>query len=93
MLTIKAEIKRSERKNDGTFNVKLRFTQNRKVKRISTSIYVQESDLSGSGAIKTTSPMKNEIDNLVLEYKLRIARLQVDLNNYSLEQIMELLKL
>ena len=86
MLTIKAEIKRSERKNDGTFNVKLRFTQNRKVKRISTSIYVQESDLSGSGAIKTTSPMKNEIDNLVLEYKLRIARLQVDLNNYSLEQ-------
>lgn len=93
MLTIKPEIKKAERKKDGTFNVKLRFTQNRKVKRISTSIYVQESDISISGEIKASCPMRNEIENLVLEYKLRIAKLQVDLNNYTLERIMDLLKL
>ena len=34
MLTIKAEIKSGEQKVDGTYNVKLRFTLNRKVKRL-----------------------------------------------------------
>ena len=32
MLTIKAEIKKQEQKLDGTYNVKLRFTLDRKVK-------------------------------------------------------------
>ena len=32
MLTIKAEIKRQEQKADGTYNIKVRFTLNRKVK-------------------------------------------------------------
>ena len=35
MLTIRAEIKRNEQKADKTFNVKLRFTLDRSVKRIS----------------------------------------------------------
>lgn len=34
MLTIKAEIKSGEQKVDGTYNVKLRFTLDRKVKRL-----------------------------------------------------------
>ena len=33
MLTIRAEIKKQEQKLDGTYNVKLRFTLDRKVKR------------------------------------------------------------
>ena len=50
MLTIKAEIKRSEQKVDGTFNVKLSFTKDRCVKRMSTSLFVRETDLTSSGA-------------------------------------------
>ena len=65
MLTIKAEIKRVEQKVDGTFNVKLRFTKDRCVKRMSTSLYVRESDLTSTGTFKKTSPIKQEIDNLV----------------------------
>lgn len=34
MLTIKAEIKSGEQKVDGTYNVKFRFTLDRKVKRL-----------------------------------------------------------
>ncbi len=30
MLTIKAEVRREEQSKDGTFRVKIRFTQNRK---------------------------------------------------------------
>lgn len=33
MLTIKPEIKAGERKVDGTYNIKLRFTLSRKVKK------------------------------------------------------------
>ena len=43
MLTIKAEIKRNEQKTDGTYNIKLRFTLGRKVKRLSTSRFIRSS--------------------------------------------------
>lgn len=92
MLTIKAEIKRCEQKADGTFNVKLRFTKNRCVKRMSTSLYVRESDLTSTGTFKKSSPIKQEIDNLVYEYQLMCAKLQVDINDYSLDQLFVLLK-
>ena len=40
MLTINAEIKKNEQRSDKTYNVKLRFTLNRKIKRLSTTIFV-----------------------------------------------------
>ena len=46
MLTIKSEIKKQEQKLDGTYNVKLRFTLGRKVKRLSTSLFVTNKDLT-----------------------------------------------
>lgn len=92
MLTIKAEIKRSEQKVDGTFNVKLRFTKDRCVKRMSTSLFVRETDLTSSGAFKRNTPIKQEIDNLVYEYQLMCARLHLDVNDYNLNQIFSLLK-
>ena len=52
MLTIRAEIKRNEQKADKTFNVKLRFTLDRSVKRISTSLFVLPKDLTKELKIK-----------------------------------------
>lgn len=52
MLTIKVEIKKNEQKTDGTYNVKLRFTLNRKVKRLSTSLFIKPIDLTRSGYFK-----------------------------------------
>lgn len=52
MLTIKAEIKKQEQKLDGTYNVKLRFTLDRKVKRLSTSLFVTNKDLTKDLKIK-----------------------------------------
>ncbi len=45
MLAIKAEIKRQEQKADGTYNIKVRFTLNRKVKRLSTKPSDVQSEL------------------------------------------------
>ena len=39
MLTFKAEVLKSKQKSDVTYNVKIRMTYNREVKRLSTNIF------------------------------------------------------
>ena len=91
MLTIKAEIKSSELKVDGTYNVKIRFTLDRKVKRLSTNLFVTQQDLTKSLKFKEDTPIKREIDRLVLYYREQCLKLQLDRNHYSLDEIVEFL--
>lgn len=92
MLTIKAEIKRQEQKADGTYNVKLRFTLDRKVKRLSTSLFVRSTDLTKAGDFKKGTAILKKIDSLVYAYQAKCDSMQIDLNNYSLEDIFKQLK-
>ena len=91
MLTIKAEIKRCELKVDGTYNVKIRFTLDRKVKRLSTNLFVTQQDLTKSLKFKEDTSIKREIDRLVLYYREQCLKLQLDQNHYSLDEIIEFL--
>ena len=91
MLTIKAEIKRSELKVDGTYNVKIRSTLDRKVKRLSTNLFVTQQDLTKSLKFKEDTSIKREIDRLVLYYREQCLKLQLDQNHYSLDEIIEFL--
>ena len=91
MLTIKAEIKRSELKVDGTYNVKIRFTLDRKVKRLSTNLFVTQQDLTKSLKFKEDTSIKREVDRLVLYYREQCLKLQLDQNHYSLDEIIEFL--
>ena len=91
MLTIKAEIKRQEQKLDGTYNVKLRFTLDRKVKRLSTSLFVYSKDLTKEFKIKPSSPIKQDVEALIRSYYEKCAKLQIELNHYALDDIMDYL--
>ena len=91
MLTIKAEIKRSELKVEGTYNVKIRFTLDRKVKRLSTNLFVTQQDLTKSLKFKEDTSIKREIDRLILYYREQCLKLQLDQNHYSLDEIIEFL--
>lgn len=91
MLNIKAEIKRSELKVDGTYNVKIRFTLDRKVKRLSTNLFVTQQDLTKSLKFKEDTSIKREVDRLVLYYREQCLKLQLDQNHYSLDEIVEFL--
>ena len=91
MLTIKAEIKRSELKVDGTYNFKIRFTLDRKVKRLSTNLFVTQQDLTKSLKFKEDTSIKREIDRLVLYYREQCLKLQLDRNHYSFDEIVEFL--
>lgn len=91
MLTIKSEIKRQEQKLDGTYNVKLRFTLDRKVKRLSTSLFVYSKDLTNELKIKPSSPIKQDVEALIRSYYEKCAKLQIELNHYTLDDIINYL--
>ena len=60
MLTINAEIKKDGLRSDGTYNVKLRFTLDRKMRRLATSLFATSKDLTKELKIKQNSPIKKE---------------------------------
>ena len=91
MLTFNAEIKRGERKQNGTYNVKLRLTLDRKVKRLSTSLFATPKDLTKEFKIKQSSPLRREVDNLIRSYQERCAKLQIELNRYTIDEVMDYL--
>ncbi|MEY8685494.1 phage integrase SAM-like domain-containing protein [Bacteroides sp. AN502(2024)] len=91
MLTIRAEIKKQEQKLDGTYNVKLRFTLDRKVKCLSTSLFATSKDLTKELKIKRSSPIKQEVDSLIRSYQEKCAKLQVELNHYTIDEVMDYL--
>lgn len=92
MLTIREEIKKGEVKSDGTYNVKLRFTLDRKFKRLSTSLFATSKDLTKSLKMKEGTPIKREVDNLVRTYQGICAKLQLEVNACTLDDVFDYLK-
>lgn len=92
MLTIKAEVQRDKQRSDGTYNVKVRFTQDRKVKRLSSSLFVTSKDLTKSLKLKEGTTVKREVDKLIHTYQEKCAKLQLEVNHYTLDDILEYLK-
>ena len=78
-------------KVDGTYNVKIRFTLDRKVKRLSTNLFITSKDLTKSLKFKEDTSIKRAIDGLVLYYREQCFKLQLDQNHYSLDEIIEFL--
>ena len=91
MLTINAEVKKVGLRSDGTYNVKLRFTLDRKMRRLATSLFVTTKDLSKDLKIRKSSPIRQEVDNLVRSYQKKCAKLQIELNHYTIDDVMDYL--
>ena len=89
MLTIKAMVKKDSMRVDRNYNVKLSFTYKRKVKRLSTSLFVSADELTKSLTFKEGADIKRKVDKLVESYRNKCDQLQVDANNYTLDEIME----
>lgn len=92
MLTIKAEVQQDKQRSDGTYNVKVRFTQDRKVKRLSSSLFVTSKDLTKSFNFKEGTTVKREVDKLIQTYQEKCAKLQLEVNHYTLDDIFSFLK-
>ena len=92
MLTIKAMVKKDGLRVDRKYNVKLCFTYNRKVKRLSTSLFASPEDLTKSLSFKDGTILKQKVDKLVETYKEMCDKLQVDAHYFTLDEIVEMIK-
>ena len=87
MLTIKAEVQKDRKRNDGSYNVKIRFTKDRTVKRISTNLFATDADLTSDMKLKEDSMTKQEADRLVLHYRTLVNSLHLDSGNDDISEI------
>lgn len=87
MLTIKAEIQRDKLRQDGTYNVKIRFTKGKQVKRLSTSLFVTKADLTDKFTIKEDSLIKQEADRLILHYRTMFNEMHLETEALDVNEI------
>ena len=88
MLTFKAEIRKNEMKVGGTFNVKIRVTYNREVKRLATHIFVRTEDLTKDFKLKNPKYIK-EADKLVRYYEELCMGLPLEASNLTLNDVLD----
>lgn len=91
MLTINAEVVKTKRQSNECFTIRLRFTLDRRMKRLSTSLFATPKDLTKDFKIKSSSPLKSKVERLIRDYQEKCSQLQVELNNYTIEDIMDYL--
>ena len=91
MLTINTEVVRTKRQPNECFTIRLRFTLDRRMKRLSTSLFATPKDLTKDFKIKSSSPLKSKVERLIRDYQEKCSQLQVELNNYTIEDIMDYL--
>lgn len=91
MLTIKAEVQKDRKRMDGTYNVKIRFTKDRVVKRISTDLFATDADLTADLKLKEGMVIKQEADRLVLHYRTMYNTLHLDSENCDVNEIVNCL--
>ncbi len=87
MLTIKAEVLKDKKRRDGTYNVKIRFIKEKRVKRISTNLFATEDELNSKLLLKEESFVKQQADRLILHYRKVLSSLNVDLEKADVEEI------
>ena len=88
MLTIKAEVLKSKQKVDKTYNVKIRLTYNREVKRLATHIFVRAEDLTKDFKLKNPKYIK-EADRLVRYYEELCMGLPLEASNLTLNDVLD----
>lgn len=87
--TFKAVVYAHHKKEDGTYNVKIRVTHNRKRKHLPTSIFVTKEDLTRGLKIKNAQ-VNDALKHSIESYRKIVATLPIErANSMCVEQIVE----
>lgn len=90
MATFKAEVYAHQKKQDGTYNIKIRVTHNRKKKYMPTTYYVKKEDLTRNLKLKNQYYI-DETEKLIQKYRQICNRIGERLKTMTVEQIVELI--
>ena len=91
MATFKATVFKDRQREDKTWNVVIRFTHERKVRYISTTMYVTKKDLTASFKIKNQQII-DRCDELIKVYRKKVEGLFLEVNKMDIDTIVDLLK-
>jgi integrase len=89
MATFKYEIQ--NKRADGTYNVRIRITNNRDVRRLSTNIYVTDADLTRSGKIKNQKVIDN-CEDLIRKCREACNELGFGITSITIDRLVEMIK-
>lgn len=90
MATFKAEVYGHQKKQDGTYNIKIRVTQNKQKRYLATSWYVTKDDLTRSLKLKNQRYI-DLCEKLIKGYRSRCDRLGERLKSMSVDEIVDLI--
>lgn len=91
MATFKATIKKDKQRSDKTWNVLIRFTHERKVRYVSTTMYVTKKDLTASFKIKNQQVI-DKCDDLIRIYRDKVNKLNLEINSMDIDSVIDYLK-
>lgn len=97
MATFKVTILPHHRKEDGTYNVKIRVTHNRKTRYIKTPYYVGGLDVSrrkrnGKEELKIKNQViLDTLDSVILDYRKRLVPLAMSVNSWDVDRLISFL--
>jgi integrase len=86
MATFRAVVLAHHKKEDGTYNVKIRVTHNRVTRYIKTNIFVAKNDLTKSMKIKDEA-VNYEIEGIIREYRHECNLWGLQISGMTTEQI------
>lgn len=91
MATFKAEVQKHQKRKDKTWNVKIRLTHNRIIRRLPTSIYVKQEDLTAKNfRIKNQSKI-DQCNEIIAHYREKCNRITLSIDNMSIDELIEYL--
>lgn len=90
MATFKAEVYAHQKKADGTYNIKIRVTQNKRKKYLPTTYYVTKEDLTRSLKLKNQKYI-DLTDQQIRKYRQICDRAGERLKDMTVEQVVELI--
>lgn len=86
MATFKAEVYAHQRKADGTYNIKIRVTQNQRKRYLATPWYVTKDDLTRSLKLKNQKYI-DLTDDLIRSYRSKCDRLGTAIKGMGVDEV------
>ena len=91
MATLKTTIRKNEKRTDGSWNVFIRITHNRKSAYLRTALFVKKNDLTPTFKIKNAKILDKcrELEN---ELRLKVSSLNLEITELDISQIIQFLE-
>jgi integrase len=87
--TFKPLVIRSERKQDGTYNVKIRVTHNRKNKRVATNLFVESKHLVRATLEIKSQDILDACNDIITGWRKKVDKLGMGASDLTVEEIVK----